>query len=339
MSPKPRRANRVIVIMGLAGGLACSNAQTPGPGAPTSLTVGIESDPMGGAVGAAHVTTTVGGKPATDETFLVANNPGAFPHAVRLTPPVSDPAAQVGAEIDGFFDPNFATDGSNAPPVLTRLATTNFVPGADMLLRIHLDAQCLQALPGGPPGGPACTAPATCIRGTCQSDSVPTSALEPYTANWPNGASDICKPSNAGPPVVQVGTGQTDYVPATDGETVQMEQGPQGGHHIWMAVRMQNLKQTGSVTTLTSGQPDTGLAGPSTSYVFTFNADQGGYCKLFGLRYQLDITGTDYHTFLGHPLDVTVTITDSVGTTGTGVAHFAVAPTILCLSGDSGVNC
>jgi hypothetical protein len=326
-----------MAVMGLAGGLACSKAQPPG--APTSLTVGIESDPMGGAIGAAHVTTKVDGKAATDETFLVANNAGAFPHAVRLTPSAADPAAQVDVEIDGFFDPNFATDGNTAPPLISRLATTNFVPGEDLLLRVNLDLQCLLALPGGPPGGPTCTAPATCIRGSCQSDLVPTSALEPYTDSWPSDAPDICKPANAGPPVVQVGTGQTDYVPATDGETVQIEQGPQGGHHIWVAVRMENLKETGSVTTITSAQPDTGLAGPSTSYAFTFNADEGGYCKLFGLRYQLDVTGTDYHLFLGHPLDVTVTIKDSSGATGSGVAHLAVAPTILCLSGDSGVSC
>ena len=68
------------------------------------------------------------------------------------------------------------------------------------------------------------------------------------------------RPTSASPrtraaPVVQVGTGQTDYLPVTAGQTVQMEQGPQGGHHVWIAVRQRNLKQSGSTTTITSVVP------------------------------------------------------------------------------------
>jgi hypothetical protein len=135
---------------------------------------------------------------------------------------------------------------------------------------------------------------------------------------------------------VQVGTGQTDYLPLTAGQSVQAELGPQGGHHIWIATRQENLKQAGSTTTITSVQPSTGLVGPRTAYIFTFQPDEGGFCKLAGLRYQLDQDGTDYHLFLGQPLDVTVTIADSTGATGTGVAHINIAPTILCPSGTSG---
>jgi hypothetical protein len=92
----------------------------------------------------------------------------------------------------------------------------------------------------------------------------------------------------------------------------------------------------GSTTTITSVQPTTGLKGPETAFVFTFNPDQGGFCKLSGLRYQLDIDGTDYHMFLGQPLDVTVAITDASGATGTGTAHVNIAPTILCPTGVPG---
>jgi hypothetical protein len=157
--------------------------------------------------------------------------------------------------------------------------------------------------------------------------------LEPYAANWPENAPDVCKPIDAGAPIVQVGTGQTDYLPVISGQTVQMEQGPQGGHHVWIAVRQQNLSQAGSTTTITSVQPSTGVAGPKLAFVFNFAQDQGAFCKLAGLRYQLDIDGADYHQFLGQPLDVTVTIADPAGATGTGTAHLQISPTLLCATG------
>ena len=199
-----------------------------------------------------------------------------------------------------------------------------------------LQGQCLTSLPGGPPGAPTCMEPETCIGGVCQNDVVPPPALVPYTANWPNDMPDVCKPANAGPPVVQVGTGQSDYLPLTSGRPCRRSNGPQGGHHISIAVRQRNIKQSGWVTTITSVQPSTGLAGPTMSFVFTFNTDEGGFCVLWGLRYQLDLDGTDYRMFLGKPLDLTVTIKDQTGVIGTGAAHVDIAPTILCASGTTG---
>lgn len=290
--------------------------------------VGIQSEPLNGAVGTLHVVTTIGGAVATDVLFP----PSALPYQVALGPPGGDIGAAVGVRVEGYLQAGW-TAQSTVAPLLVRTAETHFVPGRTSLLRVMLQGQCLLALPGGPPGGPTCTAPQTCIDGQCRDDVVAPQGLEPYSPQWPANAPDICKRQNAGPPVVQVGTGQTDYLPVTSGQTVQMEQGPQGGHHVWVAVRQQNLKQSGSTTTLTSVQPGTGLVGPRTAYVFTFQPDEGGFCKLFGLRYQLDIDGTDYHRFLGQPLDVTVTIKDASGMTGTGTAHLNVAPQLLCPSG------
>jgi hypothetical protein len=297
------------------------------------VVVGVQSDPLNGAIGTLHVVTTVGGAPATDE--LIA--PGQLPHEVKLTPPGGAPTQPIAVTVDGYEQTGW-TPQSGGPdsPVLVRTAETGFVAGQTMLLRVLLQGDCLVGLPGGPPGAPPCNAPQTCIGGACQDDHVTTPALEPYAPDWATDAPDVCKPANAGPAVVQVGTGQTDYLPLTDGQTVQMEQGPQGGHHIWIAVRQENLKQTGSTTTITSVQPTTGLKGPETAFVFTFGPDQGGFCKLSGLRYQLDIDGTDYHMFLGQPLDVTVAITDASGATGTGTAHVNIAPTLLCPTGVPG---
>ena len=283
---------------------------------------------MNGAIGTLHVVTTVGGAPNTDETIA----PSALPHEIRLLPPDGNTTAAIAVEVDGYISTTWSP-GASDPPVLVRTAETVFVPGQTELLRVNLQNACLLALPGGPPGGPTCTAPLTCISGVCQSDVVSAQGLEPYEPNWATNVPDICKPANAGPPVVQVGTGQTDYLPLTSGQSVQMEQGPQGGHHIWIAVRQQNIAQTGSITTITSVQPSTGLAGPKMAFVFDFQQDQGNFCKLAGLRYQLDIDGTDYHLFLGQPLTVTVTITDAAGATGTGTANVDIEPTILCADG------
>jgi hypothetical protein len=254
---------------------------------------------------------------------------------VKLGPPGGPATAPIGVQVEGYQSASWTPQSSDSP-VLVRTAETSFVPNQVELLRVMLQGECLLGLPGGPPGAPPCTAPQTCIGGSCQDDTVAPQALEPYTSSWATDVPDICKPANAGPPVVQVGTGQTDYLPLTDGQTVQAEQGPQGGHHIWIAVRQQNIQQSGSTTTITSVQPGTNLAGPRMSFVFTFQPDEGDFCKLYGLRYQLDLDGTDYHLFLGQPLDVTVTIADQSGTTGSATAHVNIASTILCPSGVPG---
>jgi hypothetical protein len=314
---------------------ACASNDPASPeGVPGGVVVGIQSETsLAGALGTLHVTATVDSLPAGDLVLATS----ALPDEIRLTPPSADPTAAVAVRVEGYQSAGW-TPHSTETPLLVRTAETHFVPGRTSLLRVDLQGQCLLALPGGPPGGPTCAAPQTCIDGTCQPDAVSPQALEPYTSDWAANAPDVCKPANAGPPVVQVGTGQTDYLPVTAGQTVQMEQGPQGGHHIWIAVRQRNLRQSGSTTTITSVVPTTGLAGPRTSFVFTFDTDEGNFCKLFGLRYQLDVDGTDYHEFLGKPLDVTVTIRDATGATGTGVAHLNIDPQLLCPTGIAGCS-
>ena len=265
------------------------------------MVVGVQSEPLNGAIGTLHVVTTLGGATSSDEILA----PSALPHEVKLTPPGGDATAPIAVAIDGYTSTGW-TPQSGELPTLVRTAETSFVPGQARLLRVLLQGACLPGLTGGPRGAPPCDAPQTCIDGVCQADTVPPQALEPYASDWATNAPDVCKPASAGPPVVQVGTGQSDYLPLTDGQSVQMKQGPQGGHHIWIAVRQDNLKQAGSTTTITSVQTSTGLAGPKMAFVFTFDQDQGGFCKLAGLRYQLDLDGTDYHQFLGQPLAVTV---------------------------------
>jgi hypothetical protein len=115
-----------------------------------------------------------------------------------------------------------------------------------------------------------------------------------------------------------------------DLEVAQVEAGPQGGHHIWVAVRMKNLRQSGSITSVSGFVPDLNLELSPFNVIFTFDPDEGGYCKLYGLRYQLDANGTDVETVLGHQLKVTVRVTESMGDDiGVGERMVTLSDTIL----------
>ena len=304
---------------------------------PARLVVGIQSETMGGQVSAMHVVIHVAGAVAVDETVRPsAGSRVGFPQPWEKT--ISAPAGDATAEVDVTVEALGAAGGT---PLLTRLASTHFVPGAAQLLRVQLESRCMvypptpttALAPGrtrvpGPLSGPTCTAPSTCIMGTCRPSVVPRDGLEPYAANWPTNAPDRCKPRDGGPPDLQIGTGQTDYRALTSGQTLQAEAGPQGGHHIWIAARMKNLKQTLTTTRIEGVQPDTGTTIPPSTFVFTFAPDQGGYCKLYGLRYQLDNGGIDYKQFLGKPLDIVVTLTDRSGAIAKNTSHIQVAPTL-----------
>jgi hypothetical protein len=316
----------VVVAVAAVAGASC---KPPAPKA--SVVVGIQSEPMGGLISALHIVVKVGGAVRVDEV-VKPKTPSlvGFPQPwEKKVDALDDPNAEVDVDVDAT--------GSAGGPHLHRRATTHFQPGRTSLLRVGLESRCVVYPPPpkghgpipGPLSGPDCAAPATCIRGLCQSPAVPPPKLEPYTTDWPNNAPDLCRPRNAGPAFVQAGTGQTGYRPLTSGQVLQAEAGPQGGHHIWIAVRMKNMKQVGSTTRISAVEPDTGVAIPPSTFAFTFEKDEGGYCKLYGLRYQLDNGGIDYTQFLGKPLDVTTTVVDPLHGTASSTVRIQVAPTIL----------
>jgi hypothetical protein len=311
--------------------LCCALAGCRSPD-PTQLIVGIQSDPMGGVVSALHVVIRVAGTIVDDERIEP-------PHGSRVGFPQPlerniSGAGKGSAKVDVVID---AIGDAAAKPLFTRLSSAHFVPGHTALLRVQLESRCIIYPPvprgaskiPGPLSGPACTPPATCIMGACQSSEVSALGLESYASNWPTNAPDRCKPRNGGPPDLQVGTGQSYYVPVTPGQVLQAEAGPQGGHHIWIATRMKNLKQAGSITRISGLQPGTSTPIPPTTLAFTYAPDEGGYCKLYGIRYQLDNEGIDYKQFLGKPLDITVTVTDAGGSKATATTHLQIAPTLL----------
>lgn len=174
------------------------------------------------------------------------------------------------------------------------------------LLRLVLQDACL---------GVVCSLGQTCQAGACTTALSPAEAIEPYSASWAAEV-DACAPPGSGKPEVTLGTGQTDYFATPPDTTLKVEAGPQGGHHIWIGVRTKALHQRAATVTLNGSVEGTSIAAPSQRTVFSLRTDEGGYCKLYGLRYQLD-TAVPISSFLGKPLRITVLVRDSAGLTAT----------------------
>jgi len=210
-------------------------------------------------------------------------------------------------------------------PLLTRLASTKAVAGKELLLRVHLDSRCVAA-----PGSmvPTCVAPQTCVAAVCTDSFINPSVLPAYSPSWSQASNDTCKPGDGDAPVVIVGRGQSDFLPMNDLDVAQVEAGPQGGHHIWVAIRLKNLLQSGSITAVSGHVPDLDLDLGPYQVIFTFEPDEGGYCKLFGLRFQLDQT-ISIQDLLGKVVKVTVKVTDKDGDVGIGERTVTLSDTIL----------
>ena len=333
----PRHALSLLAPAALALLLAaCPASETPDPSpGEAQLIVGVQADDFGGLVESVHIVATVDGKVASDETV----NPTALPKEVLLT-------GTTGAKVEvtaTALTSQAATRGpGGAPttPVVLRRAASYLVPNAKKLLRMQLETRCATfSAPGSTfPLAPVCDAPQTCASGRCITEDVAFDQLESYEPGWATSPPDICRPANHGAPELFLGTGQTDFASLNDGQTLQLERGPQGGHHIWIAARMKNLRQSGSRTTLTAklvGEAASSIA--PAAYVFTFDRDEGTYCKLWGLRYQLDSGATDlaadYKRFLGKQLEVTVEVTDSTNAKATSTKTILIADKLLCPDG------
>jgi hypothetical protein len=345
-----RRILSFVALLG-SGALPALLSGCPGssgvdPGAPQgSLVVGVQSEDFGGLVQAVHIVASVDGKVTDDETITVGA-PGAptsagaaatLPKEIVLE---GAPGARAEVMVEALTSQGATRGTTPSTPVVVRRAAAQLVPGAKKLLRVQLETRCVTfSAPGSTvPPAPTCNAPQTCSLGRCVTEEVSFDQLEDYEATWATSPPDICRPANHGPPEVILGVGQTDFAPLADGQTLMLEQGPQGGHHIWLAVRMRNLRQSGSPTTLTAKLVDdpTSPIAPA-AYVFTFDRDEGNFCKLYGLRFQLDSgaanLGADYKRFLGKKIEVTASITDSTKTTAAATKTILIADKLLCSDG------
>jgi hypothetical protein len=65
--------------------------------------------------------------------------------------------------------------------------------------------------------------------------------------------------ADAGSFAMELGQGELSFAPLSDGEALPYEHGPQGGQHVWVAFRMQDLDPARvlvQVTTMVEGHPE-----------------------------------------------------------------------------------
>ncbi len=318
---------RSLVCFGLAFALAaCPSEDTADESA--SLVVGVQAEDFGAIVGTVRIVVKKEGVSAVDEVLP------ASPKLVKEYEVRGPEGGRVEVEAQALA----TTDQT---PIVTRRATARLVAGAKKLLRVPLERRCARVPASGaaPAFGIECAAPTTCVAGACGSPETP---LEDWGEDWGSAAPDDCRPANHGAPEVVLGTGQTGYAPLADGQVLQLEKGPQGGHHIWIGARMKNLRQTGSMTSLRAtivGDPE---PVPNTAFIFAFERSEGSYCAISGLRYQIDAGAADlrtaYRRFLGKQLAVTVEVKDTTGASASDTRTVQIADTLLCYDGTNACN-
>lgn len=327
----PRHVSVLALPLLLA---ACPGSDgDPPPVGGGQLVVGIQGDDFGGLVEEVHVVATIGGVITSDQTL----KPSQLPKEV-LIEGASGARAEIVVEATTSQPPSDGLkNGGNI--VVSKRAATQMFPTGKKLLRMQLETRCVTfSAPGGGAPAPTCAAPQTCASARCVSEEVPFDQLETYETTWASSPPDSCRPANHGAPELFLGTGQTDFAPLNDGQTLMLERGPQGGHHIWIATRMKNLRQSGSRTTLSAKLVDdpTSPILPA-GYVFTYDRDEGNYCKLWGLRFQLDSGATDlggdYKRFLGKKLEITVEVIDSTNAKASVTKTIQIADKLLCPDG------
>ena len=308
----------------LALTLSCGG---PSNGNNSILVIGLTSDlNPGDEFDRLAITMKVDGAIVQQSNFdLVANPPDVtFPAELNFTDFPDDAKLELDIE---------AIDSNGAVArILRHLETRGIADGEKRLLRINLEERCLtNAPPGsGDVDAPTCNETTqTCVTGKCRDAFVHPSEQESYVSGWPDAFSDVCKPTGAGAPEILVGEGQSDYLALEDYAVAQLEAGPQGGHHIWVAARVRNLHRSGSITEVSGVIPALGLTISPLKVIFTMDQDEGGYCKLYGLRFQVDIDGDDVETMLGHELKVVVEINDVSGDQGTAEKWVTLSDNLL----------
>ncbi len=309
----------ILLTLFGAGASACDEQETT-----ATVIVGITSDFMAGSdLARLEVETRADGTLVEKNSIALGASAGRTRFPIELTLADVKADAQLTVLLTGY-------DSSDVMRVVRRASTTA-VAGPTRLVRVHLDALC-RLEPAGANGGGAPTCDdeqQTCIAGQCSDAFIDPAEHEPYSKDWAADAGDACKPAGAGDPIVIVGTGMSDYFAAEDYELAEVEAGSQGGHHIWIATRVKNLLRSGSITEVGAEIPSLGVSVPARKVIFTLDPDEGGFCKLFGLRLQLDVDGNEIEPMLGQEVRISVTITDSDGDVGEDDLWVTLSETII----------
>jgi hypothetical protein len=143
---------------------------------------------------------------------------------------------------------------------------------------------------------------------------------------------DPCKSALGMMTTLTVGEGQTFYRDIADNTELFWEKGPQGGHHIWVALRERGLRMRGTIITMdlydVSDESNRKLVNHS-RLIYDFDRDEGGFCARPGLRMQLDNAGgPTLAELLGHKIEVNATLNDPDGAVATAKKTVIVKGTL-----------
>lgn len=180
-----------------------------------------------------------------------------------------------------------------------------------LLIRLRLEDECIE----GEPDTPSCESNQTCVARHCDDPFVKPEHLPDYDESWAEPYADACCEADAGDAVATLGHGQGEFSLLEQGQELYLEAGPQGGHHVWLGVRIENLHE-GAQTMLRGhalNQPYEFLAIPSVEEYEPF----GDGCEVVGLRYELRFnsphSGTSASVLVGEPVRFEVTVIDPTG--------------------------
>ncbi|WP_437968409.1 hypothetical protein WMF04_03565 [Sorangium sp. So ce260] len=269
-------------------------------GLTTDMAIGFEVDQI-------ESTATVDGVITHAERLSYRAGDLSLP-AELLLEPAHDGAA-VELSVAAFRD-------GEASPIVTRRAATRAAGGRRLLLPVSLDEACSALV---------CPAGATCAAGACVDPFIAPSALDDHDPTWIAEARDACKTPSSGDPEIVIGQGESAFAPLEDGEVVPIEAGPQGGHHVWLALRVTGLRQMGSRLEVGGYFPELAFELlPFTARVTLRSAGQGR-CEIYGIRFQVD-RGLAVDNVRGRALDVEIALEDPNGDVATAARRVVIAP-------------
>ncbi|WP_433933124.1 hypothetical protein AB3662_02845 [Sorangium cellulosum] len=297
--PTPRALIALIVLCSAGCGSEDADALVV-VGLTTDMAVGFEIDRV-------ERTTQVDGVITRVESLSYGRGELSLPAELAVEP--AHDGAEVEVSVAAFRD----GEGS---PVVTRTAATRAVSGRAMFLPVSLDAACSAI---------SCAAGATCAAGACVDPFVEPSTLADHDPAWIASANDACKTPSSGDPAVVIGQGERAFAPLEHGDVVTIEPGPQGGHHVWLALRVTGLRQMGSRLTVGGRYPDLAFELPSFTSLVTLRRAGDAGCEIYGVRFQVD-RGLPVDSVRGRTLDAEIVLEDPNGDVATAAQRIVIAP-------------
>lgn len=113
---------------------------------------------------------------------------------------------------------------------------------------------------------------------------------------------------------VEVGTGAVTFTPLAENDPVELTYGPQGGFHIWTAVRIKSTRATSAQVNLRAVLDDGTLAGPPSRAAARLEVQADGTSVAVGLRNFIENTAEKK----GHHLTLKAEVIASDQTHGAG---------------------